>query len=422
MRFLVGTHAYNAQIQNTALALLEGDMLGEAYLGLVDNYRSAQAKMLRRVIQLSSPYLDHQLRRRHIANLPDSLIVKHWKWELLRTLGVKSGLGECAADQLWELGEHALDKKCAIALERSCFDGYLGVEHGALLSIRKTKELGKKSVVSFLSPHHSLRKKWVDPEYEKWPQLLSPSAKRLQQIAPLRDERRNQEAQLADVVFANSRLTRDSLIDAGIPKQKIITVPLGSATSSGPISLPDALNGPLKFIYAGTLSVHKGSHYLLQGWQRFRENRAVELHLFGTNKLPPEFQQALSGNVVCHGPVSRQELFQAFQKGAALIFPTLCDGWGLVVTEALANGLPVISTRNAGAADRISEDWNGFFVPAADSAAISDRIEWCLDHRERLVEMRSNAIASASEWTWADFRESLRQQLSERFAANGNGG
>ena len=60
-----------------------------------------------------------------------------------------------------------------------------------------------------------------------------------------------------------------------------------------------------------------------------------------------------------------------FRRAAMLVLPTLCDGFGYVVSEAMANGLPVITTYNAGAAERVDEGRNGFVVPPADALALA---------------------------------------------------
>jgi glycosyltransferase involved in cell wall biosynthesis len=118
---------------------------------------------------------------------------------------------------------------------------------------------------------------------------------------------------------------------------------------------------------------------------------------------------------VWHGVVSQPELFAAFQSAAFLVLPTLCDGFGSVVPEALANGLPVITTTNAGAADVIEEGRNGFVVPPADSGALADRIEWCLSHPMELIKMRRNSVMTARRWTWVEFRAALRAELARQF-------
>jgi glycosyltransferase involved in cell wall biosynthesis len=101
----------------------------------------------------------------------------------------------------------------------------------------------------------------------------------------------------------------------------------------------------------------------------------------------------------------------AYKEATLLVFPTLCDGFGMVVAEALAHGVPVITTPNAGAADLIVEGRNGFLVPPGETALLAERIGWCLDHADDLAAMREEAQATAGRWTWPDFRAEFRNQL-----------
>ena len=104
--------------------------------------------------------------------------------------------------------------------------------------------------------------------------------------------------------------------------------------------------------------------------------------------LPERLMNPLPAGVELRGSVPRAELLENYRAADALIFPTLCDGFGLVATEAWSRGVPVITTDRAGAADLLKPDHNGLLIRAGDSAAIAAAIEWCLDHRAELRAMR----------------------------------
>jgi glycosyltransferase involved in cell wall biosynthesis len=85
----------------------------------------------------------------------------------------------------------------------------------------------------------------------------------------------------------------------------------------------------------------------------------------------------------------------------------LCDGFGMVVTEAFAHGLPVITTTRAGASDLVRHGENGLIVPAGNARALAEALEWCLTHRIELRAMRRVALETAARWQWRDFRQAL---------------
>jgi glycosyltransferase involved in cell wall biosynthesis len=89
----------------------------------------------------------------------------------------------------------------------------------------------------------------------------------------------------------------------------------------------------------------------------------------------------------------------------------------MVVTEAFANGLPVITTPRAGAADLVRHGENGFIVEAASAVAIAESIEWCLSNRAALSKMRGAACATAASWQWSDYRRALSQGLLDKLLA-----
>jgi glycosyltransferase involved in cell wall biosynthesis len=116
--------------------------------------------------------------------------------------------------------------------------------------------------------------------------------------------------------------------------------------------------------------------------------------------------------ITFHGSVDKKTLFDAYAEADVLLFPTLSDGFGMVVTEALSRGLPVITTRRAGASDLIVEGENGLIIEAGDSPEIVRALTWCLANRQRLSQMRMAAIATALNWQWSDYREGVVSALT----------
>jgi len=384
------------------------------YTGMVDNYQSAVCKSLRKFTEKKLPGLDAQLKRRRINFLPDNIIYKGWGWDLLRILADRAHVPTLALDWIWEKSEHSLDRRCARLIEDTRFDGFFGIEHGALASIKSAKNKGKKSIVAFLSPHHSVREKWMNGERDKFPELFTNATGRLIELGKIRDARRDKEASLADIICTNSNLVTQSLTDAGIAKDKIITVPLASPKAIAEEQLPRSLTTPFCFMYAGPISIRKGAHYLLEAWEQSSGLKTAELHFYGRPLLPERCFTGLGENVIFHGSVARQELCAHYQRAGILIFPTLCDGFGMVATEALAHGLPVITTKHAGASELIEDGKNGFLIPPGDTKALRERMEWCFKNPHELLSMRRNALDSAKRYRWSDFRNLLREELKKK--------
>lgn len=408
-RFVLGATAYNDHVQQMARALFEVDRLVCYMTGAVDVWHSRWSRGLREGAA-QVPALDRQLARRAITHVPGDVVTPRWGWDLVRTVANVAGAGAGAQDWLWERGERSLDRATARLLERKDTGGYLGVEFGALASLQAARRLGKPGLVSFLSPHHRTRARWVDPELSRFGGIEKRAQQRLRTLAIDRDRLRDEEAATADGIVTGSSFTTRSLVAAGVPEARIVTVPLGGPEPMSRALLPPAPGAEPTFVFAGSVAVHKGVHHLADAWIRLAPSRA-RLHFYGRPGLPSEvlgsWASRSGGSIVFHGSVAPSSLPEIYRHASALVLPTLADGFGQVVADALASGLPVITTANAGAADRIVHGESGFVLPPADVDALASTLDWCLTHPAELHAMRVAALEAAGRWTWAHFRRAF---------------
>jgi glycosyltransferase involved in cell wall biosynthesis len=99
------------------------------------------------------------------------------------------------------------------------------------------------------------------------------------------------------------------------------------------------------------------------------------------------------------------------QESDVLVLPSLSDAFGLVVTEALASGLPVIVTPNTGASELIEDGREGFVVPICQPDAIAEKLEMLHRDRERLVEMSRRAQLTAADNSWENYRANWAREM-----------
>lgn len=168
-------------------------------------------------------------------------------------------------------------------------------------------------------------------------------------------------------------------------------------------------------VWAGTFSVRKGAHLLVEAWRGWKGRGGVELDVYGSVSLPEGVKIRDLEGVRFHGPVPRERVLEAFKQADLLVFPTLCDGFGLVVAEALAQGLPVLTTREAGAADLIREGENGFLVEAGSAVKLRQKLEEICKQKKKIQEMRVLASESAKKNSWREYHNRLRQGVSGLF-------
>jgi glycosyltransferase involved in cell wall biosynthesis len=414
-RLLVGTSAHNGHVQNMVKALYETGALYAYFSGGVDVWHNAALRRVRQWVGSSVPQLGRELSRRSVAGIPDDFVRAHWRWELPRVIAGRFNGGVRIEDWLWERGEYDLDRLCARAVGQPDVDGFFGVEHGSLKTIETARAAGKPSVLAFLSPHRSTRERWVDGEFIRHPELGPPGRQYLNDLSESRDARRDDEARLADWIVSGSSFTTRSLVAAGFSTEKIITVPLGGPDPIPVAALPRDRPSTQRLVYVGPVSVRKGAHYLLRAWRQ-AAGPGLELHFYGKLLLPDrlivEAKASRGGDrLFFHGSVPASTLGRAYTDASLLVLPTLCDGFGQVISDALAHGVPVLTTENAGGADRVEPGTSGFVIPAADEMAIAERLAWCADHPDALFDMRRPALARAARWTWAHFRRQFAADM-----------
>jgi glycosyltransferase involved in cell wall biosynthesis len=146
--------------------------------------------------------------------------------------------------------------------------------------------------------------------------------------------------------------------------------------------------------YVGRVEVAKGVGYLLQAWKRLGLVRA-ELLLVGEVKLEMDslLKSCAGANVRLVGVLPPKEVSERYRESSVFVFPSANEGLGMVLLEAMASGLPVISTEKTGAPDFVSEGKEGFVVPARNVDALADRILWCYQHPEETMAMGRAARA-----------------------------
>src|SRR5205814_3811152 len=123
--------------------------------------------------------------------------------------------------------------------------------------------------------------------------------------------------------------------------------------------------------------------------------------------LPMEFYRNQFAHFIYEPPRAHAAVLRLMGSCDVLVLPSIVEGRALVQQEAMASGLPLIVTRNAGGEDLIVEGETGFLVPPGSPRAIAEKIEWFAQNLPRLPAMSSAARAKAAEFTWADYGEKI---------------
>lgn len=216
------------------------------------------------------------------------------------------------------------------------------------------------------------------------------------------------EIELADFFFAPSNIVRESLEFCGAKAEQIFIIPYGVKLEAFPKREKAPAGDTLKLIYVGQVTHRKGIHHLLNVIDQFNSD-SVSLKLVGTYSESENFVQKAKNkkNIEFCGFKTHDELLGLYQESDAFIFPTLGEGYGLVVLEAMSAGIPVLSSDHAGGNDPIIDYHNGIVFRAGDESDLYEKIQWCIENKEQLKAMGENANVTVQDFTWDTYYERI---------------
>ena len=359
-----------------------------------------------------------ELQRRGISALPENLVETRPFWELARTAADKFGLGRKRVDAVWEHLSLDYTRAAGRRLGHGA-DAIYAYEFTALEAFAAADRVGAAKILDFPSLNSRQFQELQRAQKAAYPELADDNDGYFESVFERRQARRDAEMNAADIIITNSSVTRASHIAWGADPERTFAVNCGAPTPLAEVPSKDHGARPLRVIWAGTFSIRKGAHLLLDAWRMLGAGTDAVLDVYGTVTVPERIWKPPPAGISFHGSVVRPKLFAAFDEADVLMFPTLSDGFGMVVTEAFSRGLPVITTDQAGASDLVRDGENGLVIPAGDPAAIAQSLRWCLDNRDKLAPMAEAALETARRWQWSDYRAKLYDTITGALAQQG---
>jgi glycosyltransferase involved in cell wall biosynthesis len=221
--------------------------------------------------------------------------------------------------------------------------------------------------------------------------------------------REQREYARATRIVVLSKFAAESFAQEGVPRERLSLLPLGvdvKTFRAGPDTVAERgerirTGQPLTIVYAGTVSFRKGFWDLAE---IIRKTSASDFRFVMAGTVLPECQSlldSLGSRVESLGPLPQSQLPDFYRKGDLFIFPTLEDGFGLVLTQAKAAGLPILATTNCAARDLIRENHEGWILPIRDAGAFAERLNWCHHHRDELAEIARSTTLTHKTIDWS---------------------
>jgi glycosyltransferase involved in cell wall biosynthesis len=212
-----------------------------------------------------------------------------------------------------------------------------------------------------------------------------------------------------------SGLARDSFLARGFAPARVVAVLPPVNTEEFPTAQFDGPQFRISFV--GLIEPWKGFHYLIDAFNAL-DLPDSELFLWGGTGAR-SIHHYLRGHMARNPRIKSQPIevrrfyAEVYARSSVLVHPSLADGFGYVVAEAMASGIPVIVTPNTGASELVVDGHNGYIVPARDRDALRDRLAHLAAHPAQLREMGRAARESVSSLTFEKFRERYNSCLTK---------
>ncbi len=262
---------------------------------------------------------------------------------------------------------------------------------------RKAKRAGAKVVCDMREEHPSFQQKILSEEAQHLGiPFRVPGASFRHRVL--------EEISLADFILCPSRYAKRTFVDQGIPPERLVVCPYGVDLAAFDASARPAAGKTFRILFLGQVCMRKGIHYLLEG---FRQAQLPNARLILAGPVDPAFRAVLDGYRDLFeetGPIARPLVRERYLDADVFVMPSLADSYGLVVSEAMSTGLPVIVSENTGMADSIVDGREGYVVPIRDSAAIAEKITYLYEHRERGAAMGVAGMATVRSLDWNNYQ------------------
>ena len=225
----------------------------------------------------------------------------------------------------------------------------------------------------------------------------------------LRREQKCREMELADLVLAPSNFVVNTIRDFHAHRP-VVVAPYGVDLVGWPAPAVRDPQEVITFLFVGQCSLRKGIPLLLDAW-RAADLKGASLQLVGPWQLAESKKKQLPPGCQWLGPVSSQQLSSIYHNADVFVFPTNFEGRALVVGEAMASGLPVLTTNASGADDMVSESC-GRVIPPDDFDGLVETLRWFYHNRDRLPEFGRAARNQAEHYTWDRYRRLVSEAVT----------
>jgi glycosyltransferase involved in cell wall biosynthesis len=222
--------------------------------------------------------------------------------------------------------------------------------------------------------------------------------------------RKEEEIRLADHIFVASSFTAKTLEAYPGKLPPVTVIPYGFPPVYTNRTYDVLTNRPIKLLFVGGLSQRKGLAELFQAVDRLGDR--VSLTVVGRKSA--EHCKVLEEALAKHNYIPslpHNEILGLMRQHDLFVFPSLFEGFGLVITEAMSQGTPVITTDRTAGPDIITDGKDGWIVPAGSVDDLYERLRYLVEHPVEIERAGREALETASKRPWSSYGDELAEAV-----------
>ncbi len=287
-------------------------------------------------------------------------------------------------------------------------DAVIGFDTSSWILAQRAAEEGKRFFLDQSSMHSRGKERLLERARRCHPEWAEDLVPRVARVA----EAEEREHQLSHRIVVGSSFSRSTLVENGVSESRIVVNPYGvDLDLFRPATRPKVAR-PTRFLFVGSVSARKGVPTLLEAW-RSLETRDSVLQIAGS--IPKRSLRLLSPlkGVQFLDKVPHSRLPALMRSSDVLVLPSFFEGFGMVLLEALATGLPIIASENSAGPDLLAVDQAGIIVPAGDLERLRAAVGKFVESPEIISAMSATARRVAERYTWSAYGDRWADLLDE---------
>lgn len=354
-------------------------------------------KQTAKLDQRRFPEVDWQDIRLH----PERELVRQWARRFGPERLVRHETGWASVDAVYK----NLDLEVVADLRRNARDlrAVYAYEDGALETFRAAEKLGVKCIYDLPTAHWRIVSELMRDEAERFPDWAVTMNALTDSV--MKYSRKDEELVLANCVMVASSFARQSLHGL-VDGAKVQVIGYGCSTVDlGPIH-PRNQDEPINLLFVGRLNQAKGLADLIESLSLLAVDYRITLVGALPSHVPKSLDQFLKDpRCIWEGVVPHSRVFEIMARSHLFVFPSIVEGFGMVITEAMRSGCPVLTTTNTAGPDVLEHGTTGFVIPIRRPDLLAAYITLMAEDEEMRQAIATAARVRAGEMSWNGYEE-----------------